>query len=217
MTEHHETYWRVRLETLSKRLTRNRFEVAVAADPADAGAIFRDRFLPEIAPRSFSWGDSMTMKATGLLEEMESRPDVEIIRTFEPGVPRSEIIERRRRALLADLFVSGVNAVTEAGQLVNLDMIGNRTGGIAFGPRHVVLFVGRNKIVPDLPAAMTRIREYAAPLNAIRHGFDTPCAHTGRCADCNSPQRICNTWSIMEKSFPPGRIRIVLINADLGL
>lgn len=217
MSDHHDRYWRSRLETLSKRLIRNRFEVALAADPAEAAAIFRDRFLPQIAPRSFSWGDSMTMKATGLLDEMENGSDVEIIRTFEAGVPRPEIIERRRRALLADLFVSGVNAVTEAGQLVNLDMIGNRTGGIAFGPRHVVLFVGRNKIVSDLPAAMTRIREYAAPLNAIRHGFDTPCAHTGRCADCNSPQRICNTWSIMEKSFPPGRIRIVLINADLGL
>lgn len=205
------------METLSKRLARNRFEVAVAADPAEAGAIFRDRFWPEIMPRSFSWGDSMTMTATGLLDGMESWTGVEIVRTFEAGVPRSEIIERRRRALLVDLFVSGVNAVTEAGQLVNLDMIGNRTGGISFGPRHVVLFVGRNKIVPDLPAAMTRIREYAAPLNAIRHGFDTPCAHTGRCADCNSPQRICNTWSIIEKSHPPGRIRIVLINADLGL
>lgn len=159
----------------------------------------------------------MTMVAAGVLDTMERQSGVEIIRTFEAGVPRSELIERRRRALLVDLFVSGVNAVTEKGQLVNLDMIGNRTGGIAFGPRHVVLFIGRNKIAPDLPAAMERVRNQAAPLNAIRHGFDTPCAHTGRCADCDSPQRICNTWSIIEKSHPPGRIRIVLINADLGL
>jgi hypothetical protein len=105
----------------------------------------------------------------------------------------------------------------EAGQLVNLDMVGNRVGGITFGPKHVIVLVGRNKIVPDLGSAMERTRNYAAPANAMRFGLQTPCAKTARCSDCSSPDRICNTWSILEKSYPKGRVKVVLINEDLGL
>ena len=102
--------------------------------------------------------------------------------------------------------------------LVNLDMVGNRVAGITFGPRHVVLFIGRNKIVPTLDDAMQRVKNYAAPANAIRHpGLKTPCMKTAVCANCSSPDRICNTWCITEKSFPKGRIKIILINQDLGL
>jgi hypothetical protein len=114
-------------------------------------------------------------------------------------------------------MLTGTNAVTEGGQLVNLDMTGNRTGGIAFGPKHVVIVVGRNKIVADLEEAFYRIKNYAAPTNAMRLNKKTPCVKTSHCEECKSPDRICNTWSIMEKSFPKGRIKVVLINADLGL
>ncbi|MBC8417749.1 MAG: lactate utilization protein, partial [Desulfobacterales bacterium] len=125
--------------------------------------------------------------------------------------------ELRRQALLVDLFITGTNAVTESGQLVNLDMIGNRIGGITFGPKSVVIMAGRNKVVPDLEEAMARIKEYVAPINAARLGMKTPCAKTSYCEECKSPQRICNTWTITEKSFPKGRVKIVLINEDLGL
>jgi L-lactate utilization protein LutB len=127
-------------------------------------------------------------------------------------------LERRRQALLADLFFTGSNAVTETGLLVNLDMVGNRVAGITFGPKHVVLFIGRNKIVPTLDDAMQRVKNYAAPANAIRHpGLKTPCMKTAVCMDCSSPDRICNTWCITEKCFPKGRIKIILVNQDLGL
>ena len=127
-------------------------------------------------------------------------------------------MERRRQALLVDLFLTGSNAVTESGWLVNLDMVGNRVGGITFGPRYVVLVIGRNKIVKDLDAAMARIKGYAAPMNAIRHeGWKTPCIKTSFCMDCSSPQRICNTWSITQKSYPKSRIKVILVNEDLGL
>ena len=97
-------------------------------------------------------------------------------------------------------------------------MVGNRVAGLTYGPHHVILTVGRNKLVPDLAAAMERIRTYAAPLNVLRHpGFRTPCALTAHCQDCASPDRLCNTWTITEKSFPPGRVRVILINQDLGL
>ena len=97
-------------------------------------------------------------------------------------------------------------------------MVGNRVGGITFGPNYVVLLIGRNKLVKDVASAMERIRSHAAPLNAIRHeGWKTPCVKTSFCMDCSSPDRICNTWVINEKSYPKGRIKVILINEDCGL
>ncbi|MCX8011527.1 MAG: lactate utilization protein, partial [Desulfobacterota bacterium] len=125
--------------------------------------------------------------------------------------------ERRRLALLVDLFIMGTNAITELGELVNLDMIGNRLGGLIFGPKNVVVLVGRNKIVSDVEAANARIKNYVAPINTRRLGKKTPCAKTTYCEECQSEERICNTWVITQKSFPPKRIKIVLINEDIGL
>jgi len=116
-----------------------------------------------------------------------------------------------------DLFVTGTNAVTETGMLVNLDMIGNRVAALTFGPKSVIVLAGRNKIVPDLEEAMMRVKNFAAPANVMRLGMKTPCAKTSYCEECKSKDRICNSWAITEKSFPKGRIKIVLINEDLGL
>lgn len=121
-------------------------------------------------------------------------------------------------SLLADLFVTGTNALTRQGQLVNVDMVGNRVAGITFGPEHVVLFIGTNKITDNIEQAMERIRTIAAPLNAIRHPhLHTPCQTTRTCMNCQSTDRLCNTWTITEKSLPQKRIKIILINESLGL
>ncbi len=107
--------------------------------------------------------------------------------------------------------------MTEDGHLVNLDMTGNRVAALTFGPKKVVVFVGRNKIVADLESAMCRIKDYAAPANAMRLNYKTPCVKTSVCADCKSPSRICNTWTITEKSYPKKRVAVILINEELGL
>lgn len=212
------TYWEQRFEKCKKSLESNNFRAYLANDRKDAKRIVMEDILPEIKAKSVSWGDSLTFYATGILDEMRRNPDIDVLETFAENVSREEIIQRRRQALLTDLFFTGSNAVTETGKLVNLDMTGNRTGAITFGPLNVIIFAGRNKIVPDVEAAMMRIKFFAAPVNAIRHtGLNTPCKKTSRCMDCKSPDRICNTWTITEKSFPKGRIRIVLINEDLGL
>jgi L-lactate utilization protein LutB len=213
-----EVYWQKHLEKCRAALEANNFDVYLATDPLDAGRIICEEIVPQLSPKSASWGDSMTLQATGAIERLRNDPEIEFIETFEAGVPRPEIIERRRQALLVDLFLTGSNALTERGQLVNLDMIGNRVGGILFGPKHTVVTIGRNKIVPDLEAAMQRIRNVSAPMNGIKHTrFKTPCQKTGYCHDCKSPDRICNAWTIMEKCFPPKRIKVVLIQQDLGL
>ena len=212
-----EQYWRDRLKNCRETLQENSFEAFVVEDRVQARRIVLEEIFPTTAAKSASWGDSMTLHATGILDALLVSPGLSIIKTFEGGVPRTEIIERRRQALLVDFFITGTNAVTESGTLVNLDMVGNRVAAIAFGPKNVVILAGRNKIVPDVAGAICRIKGYAAPINALRHEFKTPCAATSRCTDCESPQRLCNTWTITDKSFPKGRIKVVLINEELGL
>lgn len=205
-------------EITFRNLQKNHFQVYRAQNTTEAKNLFFNEILPSLQPESVSWGDSETMLATGCIEELEKHPEISLIRTFGTEMSRTQKIYWRRQALQADLFLTGTNAVTQKGQLVNLDMIGNRVAGITFGPKNVVLFIGVNKIVPDLEAAMERIRTWTAPQNILRHeGFPTPCRKTGKCMDCNSPYRICNTWTITEKSYPAGRIKIILIEEELGL
>lgn len=216
MTAPIDTYWEQKLGDVAKALTANGFAAHLVSDIKGAKDLVLDHLIPELNPASVSWGGSQTFLATGLYTELKERKDFTVLDTFDKGISKEEGLARRRQALLVDLFLTGTNAVTESGVLVNLDMIGNRTGAITFGPLNVILFVGRNKIVPDLATGMERVRGYAAPVNTRRLEKKTPCAKTSRCMDCKSPDRICNTWTITEKSFPAGRIHVVLINADLG-
>jgi len=211
-----ENYWKNRLTELKDALTENNFEVFVVENTDEAKSIVLEKIIPEIAPKSVSWGGSLTFVATGLYDVLKNNNDFNILDTYDKTLSPEETLERRRQSLLVDLFITGSNAVTETGQLVNLDMFGNRVGALTFGPRNVIIFIGRNKIVPDLDEAMFRIKNYAAPVNTMRLDKKTPCAKTSFCADCKSPDRICNTWTITEKSFPKKRIKIVLINKDLG-
>jgi hypothetical protein len=210
------TFWQLRLEALRDALEKNNFEAHVVADGQEAKGLCLDRLIPAVAPGAISWGGSMTFTDSGLYEAIKARSGLNIIDTFDKSISAAESYERRRQSLLADLFITGTNAVTERGHLVNLDMIGNRVAALTFGPRAVIVLVGRNKIVPDLAAAMDRIKGYAAPVNVMRLDKKTPCATTGRCHDCKTPDRICNYWTITEKSFPKHRIKVVLINQDMG-
>ncbi|MFH1351441.1 MAG: lactate utilization protein [Pseudomonadota bacterium] len=212
-----ENYWQKRLSDVKKALEDNNFEVFVADNAADASKIVQEEILPRTGAKTVSWGGSMTFIATGLYNSIKDNPNLEILDAFNKSLSGEAKIELRRRSLLVDLFITGTNAITEMGQLVNLDMIGNRIGGITFGPKHVVILVGRNKIVSDLEDAMYRIKNYVAPTNSMRLDMKTPCVKTSHCEECKSPDRICNTWTITEKSFPKGRVKVVLINEDLGL
>lgn len=212
-----ENYWRMRIEAVSVELEQNNFKVAAVESAQEAARYFLEQLLPELKPATVAYGGSMTLGSTGLLDSLAKVDDLELIAPNAPNITPEEKIELRRRGLLVDLYLTGTNAVTEDGCLVNLDMIGNRIAALTFGPKKVVVFVGRNKIVPDLEAAMFRIKDYAAPTNAMRLNCKTPCVKTSECADCNSPGRICNTWTITEKSYPKERVTVVLINEDLGL
>ena len=128
--------------------------------------------------------------------------------------------EDKRAAMLeaydADWFLSGANAMTDDGVLVNIDGNANRVSAIAQGPKHVLFIIGMNKICPDLDSAMKRARNVAAPVNAQRFGLATPCAKTGKCMDCKSPDTICCQFLITRYSRHPGRISVILVNDNLG-
>ncbi len=212
-----EHYSKIRLAELKKALVENNFEVFLADDAKEAKKVAVGAIIPEIKPESISWGGSMTFTASGLYDALKNYNEVKVIDTYDTSIPQEEMLERRRQALLTDLFITGTNAVTESGQLVNLDMIGNRIAALTFGPKFVIVMLGRNKIVKDVKAAMDRIKNYTAPANAMRLDKKTPCAETSYCDECKSPGRICNTWTITEKSFPKGRVKVILINENLGL
>lgn len=211
-----ENYWNVRLTALKEELEKNNFEVFLVQNAAEAKELVLGTLLSQQAPKTVSWGGSMTLAATGIGPEVMANTSLTVINPYEQGISPAEAYERRRQALLVDFYLTGTNAITEDGHLVNLDMIGNRVGALNFGPKSVVVLIGRNKIVPDLENAMLRIKNYVAPVNVMRLDKKTPCITTSVCQDCKSSDRICNVWTITEKSFPKHRIKVVLINEDLG-
>lgn len=128
--------------------------------------------------------------------------------------------EDKRAAMLqaydADYFLSGCNAITEDGVLVNIDGNANRVSAICQGPKHVLFIVGMNKVCDDVDGAMKRARNVAAPINAQRFGLSTPCSSTGSCMNCKSPDTICCQFLITRFSKHEGRISVILVNEDLG-
>ena len=130
------------------------------------------------------------------------------------------LVEDKRAAMLAaydaDVFLASANAITEDGIMVNIDGNANRVSALAFGPKKLVLIVGMNKVCPDVDAAMKRARNVAAPINAQRFGLSTPCAKTGSCMNCKSPDTICCQFLVTRFSRHTGRIHVILVNDNLG-
>ncbi len=213
-------YWNRRLEDCAEALAKNNFKVARLETPEDARRFIMEEQLPALgmdAAAVLSWGGSMSLVETGVLDALRAQTDYAILDGADPALSWEAKIDIRRKALLADCYLTGTNAVTLTGKLVNLDMIGNRVAALTFGPKHVIVVCGRNKITHDVGEAMARVKDYAGPTNAMRLDMGTPCVKTAYCEDCASPKRICNTWTITEKCFPKERILVVLVNADLGL
>ncbi len=128
--------------------------------------------------------------------------------------------EDKRAAMLmaydADFFISSANAITEDGVMINIDGNANRVSAIAQGPKKVIFIVGMNKVCDDVDGAMKRARNVAAPINAQRFGLSTPCAKTGSCFNCKSPDTICCQFLITRFSRHEGRIHVILVNDNLG-
>jgi hypothetical protein len=205
-------YWAVRLECVKEALERNGIEAMVVP----TGAAAAEAALAEI-PRGarVGLGGSQTVREIGLLAALR-KGDYDLIDQYRDGLSRDEALALRKQGAQADCFVSGSNAITDDGKIVNTDGLGNRLAAFCFGPGKVIVIAGRNKITCDLDAAMERVRNVAAPINARRFGLTTPCVETGKCTDCDSPERICNLTLIIEKQHTKGRMKVILVNEDLG-
>ena len=149
--------------------------------------------------------------------------EIGLVKALKEGnyhfIDRDEMQDKRAAMLLAydaDVFLASANAVTNDGVLVNIDGNANRVSAIAQGPKKVVLIVGMNKICDDVDGAMKRARNVAAPINAQRFGLSTPCAKTGACMNCKSPDTICCQFLITRYSRHAGRIHVILVNDSLG-
>ncbi len=161
-------------------------------------------------------GGSVTLEQLGLIEDIKER-GFTLFNPFASSLSEEKSIAMRRKALLSDVFLTSTNAVTEQGQLFNIDATGNRVGSIIFGPLKVIVIVGLNKIVKDLDEAIIKVKERTAPINAKRLKKTTPCVYSGKCEDCESPERICNIGVIIYKKPKLTDLNVIIIGKNLGI
>lgn len=169
-------------------------------------------------------GDSVSVVQLGVMDYLRQQDRLGKLRLFDRyrhGLTPEDTPDdgkNRLRALTSDVFITGTNAVTLDGKLVNIDGEGTRVAPLIFGPRKVIVVVGANKIVKDTEDGVRRVKEISAPMNAIRHGHKVPCAVTGQCTDCRSPDRLCIYTVVIERqrATHKGRISVVIVGEELG-
>ncbi|MFZ5596651.1 MAG: lactate utilization protein [Bacillota bacterium] len=195
-------------------LNRNLFEALYAPDGEQAVEEIMKR-IP--AGATVGAGGSVTLRQLGVLELLKQKGH-QVFDHWQEGLDPAAIDEIRRRQITADVFLSSSNAITADGHLVNIDGSGNRVASLTFGPRKVIVVAGINKIVRDREAAMSRIKNEAAPLNFYRLGLPSPCAKSTFCADCSPPARFCRITAVTEVR-PAGipEFVVIIVGRNLGL
>lgn len=175
------------------------------------------KLVMDIIPKgaTVGLGGSMTVAETGILKALQEG-DYTLYNQYKPGLTPDEATEMRAKGLTAEYYVTGTNALTLDGQLINLDGVGNRVSAITYGPKKVIIVVGINKIVNSVEEGVNRVKNYAAVLNSKRLNLDTPCVKTGKCEDCDVPARICNYLLITQRQRVKGRVTVVIVGEELG-
>ena len=169
-------------------------------------------FIPE--GKTVSWGGCKSAEEIGLIEAVKNGNYTVLDRdTAQTPEERQQIM---KQALTCDVFLTGTNAITETGELVNIDGIGNRVAAMTYGPDSVIVIAGMNKLVFNVMDAANRARTTAAPINAQRFDIKTPCKIDGACHDCNSPDSICSYVVRTRRCKPEGRIKVILVGESLG-
>lgn len=171
----------------------------------------------EMIPKkvSIGCGGSVTLKEIGILEDLREGDYAFLDRQkVTPKTP--EYVDLMKKAQHVDYFLSGTNAITEDGKIINIDGNGNRVSALIYGPEKVIIIVGKNKIVPDYKSAINRIKTVSCPTNAKRLNLDLPCAKLGKCVDCQSPQRMCCSTVTLTFQRDPNRITVILVDEKLG-
>lgn len=193
-------------------LLKKDFEALYVPDKASALKEVINR-IPEGARVGI--GGSVTLRQIGLPEELKKRGHV-LYDHWQGGLTQEELDQIRKQQLTCDVFLTGTNAITADGKLVNTDFTGNRVASMIFGPGKVIVVAGINKVVTNLEAALERIKNEASPKNALRLGFSTPCAGATFCTDCSGTNRLCRVTTIIE-ARPKGILDYTVIIAGENL
>ena len=207
-----EMYYQKRGEILVKNLKARHFDAWYCNTKEEALAKALE-LIPEGS--SVGWGGAMSAQQIGLMTALHAgnyNPiDQDLCNTPE------EKAQAMKTAMFADFFLTGANALSLDGQMVNIDGAGNRISAIIYGPKNVLVIAGMNKVMDNLDAAINRARTVAAPMNKQRFEPNTPCAVTGSCADCKVEGCICNHIVVTRHCRPVGRIKFILVGESLGL
>lgn len=212
MTDIQKLYYKKRGQILIKNLQSRHFE-AYYCETKEEALKKALELIPEGS--SVGWGGALSCAEIGLTEALHegNYRAIDGTRCKDPA----ERYQNSMESLHADFFLTGANAMSLDGQMVNIDGTGNRVAAIAFGPKNILVVAGMNKVADTLDAAMIRARTIAAPLNKQRFTNRTPCDVTGVCADCKSEGCICNQIVITRHCRPAGRIKFIIVGEDLGL
>lgn len=207
-----QLYYEKRGKILVKNLQSRHFDAYYCADKAEALKKVLE-LIPEGA--SVGWGGAMSCEQIGLMDALRAGNYRAMDRNLAKTPEERE--QMMRDMLHADVFLAGANGLSLDGQMVNIDGMGNRVAAIVYGPKHIIVVAGMNKVEDTLEAAVTRARTVAAPSNNQRFGNDNPCSVTGACGNCKNESCICNQILITRHCRPAGRIKFVLVGEDLGL
>ena len=212
--DHRYRRWldRKTVERCLKNLTRNGFEARFVPTPE---AACRELLTMISEYESFGFGGSETIREIGIISELNGMGKT-IHDHWQADLAPDEVQAARLAQGRCDCFLCSANAISAGGEIVNVDGIGNRVAAMTYGPRKVIIAAGINKIVPDLDQALARVRQTAGPMRAKSLGMETPCAETGQCADCRSPQRICRITTILHRCPMQTDVAVILVGADLG-
>lgn len=200
------------LKRTKESLEKNNYEVHIFETASEA--VDKIESIIEKGSR-VSFGGSMTIIDSGLLELLRNGNYV-LLDRYKDGNTPEDIAKIFRESFFADYYITGTNAITENGELVNMDGNGNRVAAMIFGPKRVIVMAGANKITKNLEEAEVRVRNMASPINSKRLNRNTPCTKTGQCMDCSSKDRICNHLVVTYRQNVPGRGIVILIKEEIG-
>ena len=167
------------------------------------------------AKSKVSCGGSMTLFETGVIDHLKSGR-YDFLDRYKEGLTQKEIKEIFRQSFLSDVYVTSTNAITENGEIYNVDGNGNRVAAILYGPDKVIIVAGVNKIVSNIEEAIIRTKESASPMNAKRLNKETPCTKIGQCVECSSDNRICNEYTLIKRQMDKNRIHVIFLNDNFG-
>ncbi|NNF98928.1 MAG: lactate utilization protein [Desulfobacteraceae bacterium] len=211
-TKYQTWLWKKTGQATVKNLNKHEFDAHFANNIKEALHLV----LPMIKPyETFGFGGSDTTRRLGVLPLLINAGML-VYDHWRENLTAQEDLEIRKKQGQCDCYFTSANAVSMTGEIINVDGVGNRTNAMSFGPAKVIVIAGMNKVTPDIPSALKRIREVAAPMRAKSLQMDTPCAKTGICSDCNSPQRICRITAILHRKPLKTDISVIMINEHLG-